>query len=180
MEGRGIRGRFAAAQLEKAVTLKGHYLPIGAMIAPYLGDVEDLVPKSWVQVFRRIGAFRVPYHTGRRTRFPVHAEEVRGDVVVYQTKTTMRRWTRRRMPHDAVRRDYWCVAIDIPKEVLFLYGWERRFGASWPMTRRGVHPGLQRLVKHSETVVHQLKIHAMWRNMRASGKSVASVSRRRR
>ena len=159
------RGRYAAAQLDKLTTVNGHFLPLGAMVAPYLGNVEDLVPKSWVQVFRRLGAFRVPYHTGRRTRFPVYAEEVRGATAVYKTAATMRWWTRRRMPHDAVRRDYWCVAVDIPREVLFLYGWERRFGAPWPMTRRGVHPGLARLVQNSELIMHQLKMRSMFRHM---------------
>ena len=159
-------GRYEAAQLYKLTAVNGYYLPLGELLAPYLGNVEDLVPKSWVQVFRQVG-FRVPYHVAKRTRFPVYAEEVRGDMVVYQTQATMRRWVRRRMPLDAKRKDYWCVAVDIPREVLFLYGWQRRFGAPWPMTRRGVHPGLERLVKNNELVMHQLKMHSMWRNVQA-------------
>ena len=158
------RGRYAAAQLEKLTTVNGHFLPLGELLAPYLGDVEDLMPNSWVRVFRRLGAFRVPYHVGKRTRFPVYAEEVRGETVVFQTATSPR-WVRRRMACDATRKNYWCVAVDIPREVLFLYGWERRFGAPWPMTRRGVHPGLARLVKSSELIMHQLKFHSMCRRM---------------
>ena len=159
------RGRYAAAQLHKVVAVHDRYLPLGELLAPFLGDVEDLVPTSWVQVFRRLGTFRMPHHTGRRTRFPVYAEEVRGQTVVFQTATSMPRWVRRRMASDATRKNYWCVAVDIPREVLFLYGWERRFGASWPMTRRGLHPGLVSLVKNNELTMHQIQFHSMRRGM---------------
>ena len=168
MDARNLRrGRYAAAQLEKLTAVNGYFLPLGELLAPYLGDVEDLVPNSWVRVFRRLGAFREPYHVGKRTRFPVYAEEVRGDMVVYQTQATMQ-WVRRRMPLGATRKDFWGVAVDIPREVLFLYGWQRRFGAPWPMTRRGVHPGLARLISNNELVTHQLKFHYMWRSMQAA------------
>ena len=157
------RGRYAAAQLDKVAVVNGHFLPLGVMIAPFLGDVEGLVPNSWVRVFRRLGTFRVPHHVGGQTRFPVYAEEVRGMMVVFQTATSMPRWLRRRMPRNATRNAYLGVSVEVPREVLFLDAWERRFGAPWPMARGGVHPGLARLVDNSALTMHQLKFHYMIR-----------------
>ena len=159
------RGRYAAAQLHKVVEVRGHYLPLGELLAPFLGDVEALMPHSWVRVFRRLASFRAPHHVGGQTRFHVYAEEVRGMMVVCQTPTSMPRWLRRRMPRNATRRGYFGVSVEVPREVGFLNAWERRFGAPWPMVRGGVHPGLVRLVENSALTMHQLKCHYMFRHM---------------
>ena len=158
------RGRYAAAQLYKLEAVHGNYLPLGEMLAPYLGDVEALMPHGWVRVFRRLASFRVPEHVERWTRFPAYADEVGGMMVLYQKATATRR-VRRRMPQNAARKDYVRVDVELRRDVIFLNAWERRFGAPWPMVRGGVHPGLVRLVQNSERVAHQLKMHYMFRRM---------------
>ena len=158
------RGRYAAAQLDKVVAVNGHFLPLGVMIAPYLGDVEALVPHGWVRVFRHLASFRVPEHVEGRTRFPAYADEVGGMMVLYQKATSTRR-VRRRMPHNAARKDYARVDVELRRDVIFLDAWAARFGAPWPMTRGGVHPGLARLVQNSDLIMHQLKMHSMFRRM---------------
>ena len=152
------RGRYAAAQLYKLEAVHGHYLPLGELLAPYLGDVEALMPHAWVRVFRRLASFRVPEHVKGRTRFPVYADEVRGMMVLYH-KATSTRCVRRRMPHNAARRDYLRVSVELRRDVIFLDAWAARFGAPWPMARGGVHPGLVRLVDNSALTMHQLKFH---------------------
>ena len=157
------RGRYAAAQLHKLVAVRGHYLPLGELLAPFLGDVEALVPHSWARVFRRLASFRLPHHVEGQTRFPVYAEEVHGMSVVFQTPTSMPRWLRRRMPRNATSKGYFGVSVEVPREVLFLDAWEQRFGAPWPMARGEVHPGLARLVDSSALTMHRLKFHYMIR-----------------
>ena len=112
---------------------------------------------------RRSSSFRVPEHVGDRTRFSAYADEVGGMMVLYQ-KATSTRLVRRRMPHNAARKDYLRVSVELRRDVVFLDAWAARFGAPWPLTRDGVHLGLVRLVEESALTTHQLKCHYMFRH----------------
>ena len=148
------RGRYAAAQLWKLTNICGYHLPLGGMIAPYLGDVEAVTPYSLVQVFRHIEAFRLPTQeaTPGVILVPAWAEEVRGMPVRYLQVGALRE-RRGRMPLRATRRGYVDVGIEVRVEPLFNAAWIRRFGATWPMvSTRGVvevHPALTRLVERT-------------------------------
>jgi hypothetical protein len=150
------RGRYAAAQLWKLTAVKGHYLPLGDLIAPYLGDAEAVVPYDWLQIFRRLGAFRRPV-ISVDVAFHVYAEEVRGMTVKYATRAGSRNG---RMPDDASRLQHFDVAIVIPRNDDFLNAWRTRFGVAWPMVRSDeCHPLIEGLLLRGNRFYRELVVH---------------------
>ena len=147
------RGRYAAAQLYKVNNIGGHYLPLGDMIAPYLGDVESVVPYPLIQIYRHLDAFRIPTRSpsNAQTHVLAWAEEVRGMPVDYFLVNRLL-FRNGRMPRKATRNGYSNVRITVTDEALALFNnaWTFRFNAEWPMImRRGdlmPHPALDRLV----------------------------------
>ena len=153
------RGRFQAAQLWKVTSLNGRYFPLAEMLAPYIGDVEAVVPYQLVQVYRHLDAFRLPAHGADQGSFlvPVWPEEVRGMPVRYAVNVENGNDQRYgRMMARATRRGYIDVAVEARAENLFVTAWMRRFRTMWPMvhTRTGlqVHPALQGLVEQTALV----------------------------
>ena len=148
------RGRYAAAQLWKVTSVGGRHLDLAELIAPYLGDVEAVIPYHLVQVYRHIDAFRMPTREQHPNTVyvPVWAEEVRGMPVRYLQVGTLREHTRI-MPMRATSRGYVDVRVPVAIDNLFNAAWIRRFGSAWPMvsTRGGseVHPALQRLTERT-------------------------------
>jgi hypothetical protein len=159
------RGRFAAAQLYKVTSVNGRYLPLGDMIAPYLGDVEAAVPYHLLQVYRHLDAFRLP--TRERNGLvdvPVWAEEVRGMPVRYAVNVENGNELRRgRMMARATRRGYIDVVVEVEIDPLFSTAWMQRFRAEWPMvfTPAGFHPhpALHRLIEQTATVNFAIRNH---------------------
>jgi hypothetical protein len=147
------RGRYAAAQLHKVTSINGRYLPLGDMVAPYLGDVESVVPYPLIQIYRHLDAFRIPTRSPNNDRVHVlaWAEEVRGMPVDYFLVNRLV-FRNGRMPRNATRNGYSNVRIVVTDEALALFNtaWTFRFSAEWPMImRRGdlmPHPALDRLV----------------------------------
>ena len=172
------RGRYAAAQLWKLTNICGYHLPLGGMIAPYLGDVEAVTPCSLIQIFRHLDAFRLPTQeaTPGVILVPAWAEEVRGMPVRYLQVGTLRE-RRGRMPLRATRRGYVDVGIEVRVEPLFNTAWIRRFGATWPMvSTRGVvevHPALTRMVERTAATNFAIRNNALDQRAR-------QIARRRR
>ena len=150
------RGRYAAAQLWKLTAVKGHYLPLGDLIAPYLGDAEAVVPYDWLQIFRRLGAFRRPV-ISVDVAFHVYAEEVRGVPVKHTPRAGSRNG---RMPDDASRLQFFDVAIVIPRNDAFLDAWRARFGVAWPLAQSGeCHPLIENLLLWDNRFYRELVVH---------------------
>ena len=172
------RGQYAAAQLWKLTNVGGYHLPLGDMIAPYLGDVEAVIPYALVQVFRHIEAFRLPTREQQPgTVFvPAWAEEVRGMPVRYLQAGTLREHMRR-MPARATSRGYVNVRIEVPIDHLFDAAWMRRFRAPWPMVRVNglteTHPALARLVERTAATNFAIQNNAVDQRARV-------IARRRR
>jgi predicted transcriptional regulator len=147
------RGRYAAAQLWKVTTVGGRHLDLGELLAPFLGDVEAVVPYPLIQVFRHLDSFRMPTreHNGI-VCVPAWAEEVRGMPVRYLQAGTMREHVGR-MPARATRRGYVDVRIEVPIDPLFTTAWRQRFAAEWPIVyindEYAVHPALDRLAERT-------------------------------
>jgi hypothetical protein len=159
------RGRFAAAQLYKVTSINGRYLPLGDMIAPFLGDVESVVPYHLLQVYRHLDAFRLPMRERNGlVDVPVWAEEVRGMPVRYAVNVENGHDQRRgRMMTRATRRGYVDVVVEVEIDPLFSTAWMQRFRAEWPMvfTRAGFrpHPALDRLIEQTATVNFAIRDH---------------------
>ena len=171
------RGRYAAAQLWKLNTVGGYHVPLGEMIAPYLGDVVAVVPHSLAQVYQHIDSFRLP--TREQNGFidvPVWAEEVRGMPVHYFQVGTLRE-RNGVLPRNATRYGFANVRVHVALEPLFNAAWMRRFHAEWPMvlTGRGVstHPALDRLVALTVTTNFAIRNHVLDRRTH-------EIARRRR
>jgi hypothetical protein len=148
------RGRFQAAQLWKVTSLNGRYLPLAEMLAPYLGDVEAVVPYHLVQVYRHLDVFRLPMQVPGMALVPVWPEEVRGMPVRYAVNVENGHDQRRgRMMVRATRRGYIDVFVEVHIDPLFMAGWVARFNSTWPMVRTTlgfeVHPALARLVDNT-------------------------------
>ena len=147
------RGRYQAAQLWKLNNINGRYLPLGEMVAPYLGDVESVVPYPLIQIYRHLDAFRIPTRSvnNNETHVLAWAEEVRGMPVDYFL-TNRLLFRSGRMPRNATRNGYSNVRIRVTDEALALFNnaWTFRFNAEWPMIRRRYsvipHPTLERLI----------------------------------
>ena len=159
------RGRFAAAQLWKVTSVNGRYLPLEDMIAPYLGDVEALVPYHIIQVYRHLDAFRLP--TRERNGLvdvPVWAEEVRNMPVRYAVNVENGRDQRRgRMPRNATRRGHIDVNVEVEVGAFFSIAWMQLFHAEWPMvlTREGFrpHPALARMIEQTAAARFAINDH---------------------
>jgi hypothetical protein len=148
------RGRFHAAQLWKLDSIKGHYLPLGEMLAPYLGDVEAVVPYQLVQVYRHINTFRVPIMEDGMFLVPVWPEEVRGMPVRYVVNADNGHGQRRgRMMARATRRGYIDVFVEVRIDPVFMASWTQKFNETWPMVRTTVsnafHPSLDCLIENT-------------------------------
>jgi hypothetical protein len=172
------RGRFAAAQLWKLTSINGRYIELGQLLAPFLGDVEAVIPYSLVQVYRHIEAFRLPTREQQPgTVFvPAWAEEVRGMPVRYLQAGTLREHMGR-MPARATSRGYVNVRIEVPIDHLFDTAWMRRFRAPWPMVRVNglteTHPALARLVERTAATNFAIQNNAVDQRARV-------IARRRR
>ena len=160
------RGRYAAAQLYKLVNVAGYHLDLAELLAPFLGDVEALIPYHLVQVYRHIEAFRMPTREQHPNTVyvPVWAEEVRGMPVRYLQVGTLREHTRI-MPARATSRGYVDVRVPVAIDNLFNTAWIRRFGSAWPMvSARGgseVHPALQRLTERTAATNFAIRNNAL-------------------
>ena len=163
------RGRFAAAQLWKLTNVGGYHLPLGDMIAPYLGDVEAVVPYHLVQVYRHLDAFRLPTREhNEQVDVPVWPE-VRGMPVRYAVNVENGHDQRRgRMMARATRRGYIDVFVEVRIDPLFSTAWTQRFRAEWPMvfTSTGFHPrpALHRLIEQTAATNFAIRNHDIeWR-----------------
>ena len=171
------RGRFAAAQLYKITNVGGHYLPLGDMIAPYLGDVVAVVPHSLVQVYQHIEAFRLPTREQNGSvDVPVWAEEVRGMPVHYFQVGTLRERIGV-LPRNATRNGFANVRVHVAFDQLFNTAWMRRFRAERPMVLAhgevSTHPALDRLVAVTAATNFSIRNHMIDRRTR-------EINRRRR
>ena len=161
------RGRFAAAQLWKVTTVHGRYLPLGDMVAPYLGDVEAVVPYHLIQVYRHLDAFRMPRRQhDNQLDVPVWAEEVRGMPVRYAVNVENGHDLRRgRMPARATRRGHIDVFVEVRVDPLFSTAWMRRFRAEWPIVymnaEYAVHPALERLVEQTAATNFEIRTYSL-------------------
>jgi hypothetical protein len=187
------RGRFAAAQLWKLTNVNGRYIELGQLLAPFLGDVEAVIPYTLVQVYRHLDAFRMPTreHNGE-VDVPVWPEEVRGMPVRYAVNVENGNDIRRgRMMARATRRGYIDVNVEVRIEPLFSTAWTRRFRANWPMVlvhgELSVHPALERMVyataaTHFAIRNHNRERRAYWlaRRRRMAAEMGLRVDRRGR
>ena len=158
------RGRFQAAQLWKVNQVNGRYLPLGEMLAPYLGDVEAAVPYSLVQVYRHLDAFRAPIIENEAFLVPVWPEEVRGMPVRYTVNSDSGHGQRRgRMMARATRRGYIDVFVEVPIDQAFMTVWTQRYNATWPMvqtpTGTTFHPALDRMIENTYIPVNMAIIN---------------------
>ena len=187
------RGRFAAAQLWKVTSVNGRYLPLGDMLAPYIGDVEALVPYHLLQVYRHLDAFRMPtQEINGQVDVPVWPEEVRGMPVRYVVNVENGNEQRRgRMMARATRNGYIDVNVEVDIDPLFSTAWTRRFRANWPMVvthgELSVHPALERMVYSTAATHFAIRNHnrdrrAFWlaRRRRLAAEAGMRVDRRGR
>jgi hypothetical protein len=159
------RGRFAAAQLWKLTSVGGRHLDLGELLAPFLGDVEAVIPYPLVQVFRHLDTFRMPTreHNGQ-VDVPVWPEEVRGMPVRYAVNVENGNELRRgRMMARATRRGHIDVFVEVRMDPLFSAAWTRRFRAQWPIVfangEYSVHPALERLAEQTAATHFAIRTH---------------------
>ena len=149
------RGRYAAAQLWKLTAVKGVYLELGELVAPFLGDVYAVVPHDIAVLSRRLGRLAVPREIPRnirQVRVRVFADEVAGEWDLPVHYTTVEQFPNAVigvLPHTAGIYDYFCAEIRFTPPLAFEADWEERFGVEWPMVRRDghreIHPALVEL-----------------------------------
>ena len=167
------RGRFAAAQLWKLTSVNGRYIELGQLLAPFLGDVEAVIPYPLVQVYRHLDAFRMPTRERNgQVDVPVWPEEVRGMPVRYAVNVENGNELRRgRMMARATRSGYIDVYVEVRMDPLFARAWARRFRADWPIVwehgEYSVHPALERMTNttaatHFAIRTHNLERRAYW------------------
>ena len=158
------RGRFAAAQLWKVTSINGRYFPLGDAVAPFLGDVDAVVPHHLLQIYRHLEAFRYPTRSqnGNIVQVLAWAEEVRGMPVDYYQVGSLRFRTGV-MPRNATRNGYADVRIPVTANHLFDMAWMFKYNAEWPMISRNggveVHPALDRLVARTAAVNIVMRNH---------------------
>ena len=149
------RGRYAAAQLWKLATVKGVYLELGELVAPFLGDVYAVVPHDIAVLSRRLGRLAIPREIPRniqQVRVRVFADEVAGEWDLPVQYTTVQDFPNARrgvLPRTAGIYDHFCAEIRFTPPLAFEADWEERFGVEWPMVRVDghleIHPALVEL-----------------------------------
>ena len=156
------RGRYAAAQLWKLTSVRGVYLDLGELIAPFLGDAYAVVPHELIVLTRRLGRLAIPREIPRnirQERVRVWADEVAGHWDLPVHYTTIATYPRNRngvLPERATTNGYFCAELRFTPLYAFGDAWEERFGDEWPYIRRQgrrmVHPTLHRMHMTSQIV----------------------------
>ena len=149
------RGRYAAAQLWKLTSVKGVYLDLGELIAPFLGDVHAVIPRDILILSQRLGRLAIPREIPRnirQVRVRVFADEVAGEwdlPVHYTTVQVFPNSITGVLPRTAGIFDHFCTEIRFTPPLAFEADWEERFGTDWPLVRRDghleIHPALVQL-----------------------------------
>jgi hypothetical protein len=149
------RGPYAAAQLWKLTNVRGVYLDLGELIAPFLGDVYSLLPRDIIILSQRLERLAVPREIPRnmrQVRVRVFADEVAGEwdlPVHYTTVQDFPNAVIGVLPPTAGIYDQFCAEIRFTPPLAFEADWEERFGVEWPLVRRDghqeIHPALVQL-----------------------------------
>ena len=149
------RGPYAAAQVWKLTNVRGVYLDLGELIAPFLGDVYSLLPRDIIILSQRLERLAVPREIPRnirQVRVRVFADEVAGEwdlPVHYTTVQDFPNAVIGVLPPTAGIYDQFCAEIRFTPALEFEADWEERFGVEWPLVRHGghqeIHPALVRL-----------------------------------
>ena len=149
------RGRYTAAQLWKLATVKGVYLELGELVAPFLGDVYTVIPHDIVVLSRRLNRLAIPREIPRnirQVRVRVFADEVSDEWDLPVRYTTVQAFPNAIvgvLPPTAGIFDHFCTEIRFTPPLAFEADWEERFGVDWPMVRVDghleIHPALVEL-----------------------------------